>query len=170
MSIYTKTGDMGETSLIGGVRVSKADLRLNAYGSIDEFNSFLGLLRSKLKDADEKQFIEKIQKSLFTIGAILATPSNAKQPNNIEFDDSLIDLTEKQIDRLQKKIPPISEFIVYGYNEISSVCHICRAVLRRAEREIVALNQKEQVNKNILIYINRLSDFLFTFARHLANE
>jgi cob(I)alamin adenosyltransferase len=82
----------------------------------------------------------------------------------------LIDLVEKQIDDLQKKIPQITEFIMYGNNEISSVCHICRAVVRRAEREIVTLNQKEQVNKNILIYINRLSDFLFTFARYLANE
>jgi cob(I)alamin adenosyltransferase len=166
MSIYTKTGDEGKTSLLGGKRVSKSDLRLNAYGTIDELNSFLGLLRAKLENAEYQQLIEKIQKSLFVVGAMLATPSDKK--SDFVIDSNLTAELEQKIDCFQDSLPKINTFIMYGDNEISALCHICRAVARRAEREIILLNEKEPTDKNLMIFMNRLSDFLFIFARKLA--
>ena len=130
MKVYTKTGDKGQTSLLGGKRVSKADKRLEAYGTIDELNSFLGLLRSKLHNTEDENFIFAIQKNLFTVGAILATPTDYKG-KKIEFDPTQIEIVEKKIDQIGATLPPFKEFIVYGDNEVSSVAHICRAVARR---------------------------------------
>ena len=125
MKVYTRTGDKGQTSLLGGKRVSKADKRLEAYGTIDELNSFLGLLRSKLHNTEDENFIFAIQKNLFTVGAILATPTDYKG-KKIEFDPTQIETVEKKIDQIGATLPPFKEFIVYGDNEVSSVAHICR--------------------------------------------
>ncbi|MDR0828579.1 MAG: cob(I)yrinic acid a,c-diamide adenosyltransferase [Prevotellaceae bacterium] len=169
MSIYTKTGDLGETSLFGGKRVLKSSARLNAYGAIDELNSFLGLLRAKLDSENDKNLIFDIQNSLFTVGAILATPAENLQNAPI-FDENLTKKLENYIDELDKTLPKLKNFIVYGENETSAICHICRAVTRRAEREIVKIAENEKINENLLRYINRLSDFLFTFARFLLQK
>ena len=153
MKVYTKTGDKGQTSLLGGKRVSKADKRLEAYGTIDELNSFLGLLRSKLHNTEDENFIFAIQKNLFTVGAILATPTDYKG---------------KKIDQIGATLPPFKEFIVYGDNEVSSVAHICRAVARRAERRIVELSDSEPIDESINIYVNRLSDYLYMLGLRLV--
>ena len=163
MKIYTKTGDKGQTSLLGGKRVSKADKRLEAYGTIDELNSFMGLLRSKIDDETTKTFLHEIQKSLFSVGAILATPPDYKG-KPIEFDTNLIGKLENKIDEISNSIPPFTEFIVYGENEISSIAHICRAIARRAERRIIDLNNEQEVNNNIIMYVNRLSDYLYSLG------
>ena len=160
MKVYTKTGDKGQTSLLGGKRVSKADKRLEAYGTIDELNSFLGLLRSKLHNTEDENFIFAIQKNLFTVGAILATPTDYKG-KKIEFDPT-------QIDQIGATLPPFKEFIVYGDNEVSSVAHICRAVARRAERRIVELSDSEPIDESINIYVNRLSDYLYMLGLRLV--
>ncbi len=167
MKVYTKTGDKGQTSLLGGKRVSKADKRLEAYGTIDELNSFMGLFRSKLTDNEHKEFIYQIQKTLFTVGAILATPKDYKG-KKIELDNSLIEQLENKIDEISATLPPFKEFIVYGENEISSISHICRAIARRAERHIIDLNNDEVIDNNVMVYVNRLSDLLYMFGLKLA--
>ncbi|PID94574.1 MAG: ATP:cob(I)alamin adenosyltransferase [Bacteroidales bacterium] len=167
MKVYTKTGDKGQTSLVGGKRVLKSDRRIEAYGTIDELNSFLGLLRSKLEDEEYKEFIYAIQKSLFTVGAILATPADY-DGKPIVFEQETIANMEQQIDRIGASLPPLREFIVYGSNEVSSIAHVCRAIARRAERQMVELNQVEAVDNNLMVYINRLSDYLFTLGMKLS--
>ena len=168
MKIYTKTGDRGTTSLIGGKRVSKANLRVCAYGSVDELNSILGVLRSKLTDESEKEILFEIQNSLFTVGVLLATPEGTDFPKGFDFKESWLEFLEKNIDEMQKNLPEIKNFIIYGENELSALCHFCRAVARKTEREIVFLHENEKINENLIVYINRLSDFLFTFARYLS--
>lgn len=170
MKIYTKTGDKGTTSLIGGKRVFKSAARLNAYGTIDELNAFLGLLRSKLSSAEGKAVILEIQNSLFTVGALLATPDEKDLPKSVDFNENWTKKLESYIDEADKILPKIENFIVYGENEISALCHVCRSITRRAEREIILTAQNEPVNENLLKYINRLSDFLFTFARFLVQK
>ena len=168
MRIYTKTGDNGETSLIGGKRVSKANLRVCAYGSVDELNSILGVLRAKLTDSSDKAMIFEIQNTLFAVGVLLATPDDAVCPKNFEFKESWLAFLEKNIDEMQKKLPEIKNFVIYGEDEISALCHFCRSVARRVEREIVFLQENEKINENLTKYFNRLSDFLFIFARCLS--
>ena len=168
MKIYTKTGDSGTTSLVGGKRVSKTNLRVCAYGSVDELNSILGVLRAKLTDSNEKAMIFEIQNALFAIGVLLATPSGKSFPKDFEFKENWLDFLEKNIDEMQKKLPEIKNFIIYGENELSALCHFCRSVARRAERDVVFLQENEEIDKNLIKYINRLSDFLFTFARCLS--
>jgi len=167
MKIYTKKGDSGETSLLGGKKVSKADKRLNAYGTIDELNSFLGLLRTKLQSETDKKFVFEVQQSLFVVGAVLAMPTE-EQNKFAEFDASLIEKLEQKMDCIENELPPLKNFVVYGDNEISAICHICRSIARRAEREIVLLHQSDPVEQNIIKYINRLSDWLFVLARKLS--
>ena len=170
MKIYTKTGDSGTTSLIGGKRVSKADLRVCAYGSVDELNSILGVLRAKLTDSSEKAMILEIQNSLFAVGVLLATPSGTEFPKGFEFKESWLEFLEKNIDEMQKKLPEIKNFIIYGEDELSALCHFCRSVARKVEREMIFLHEKEEINENLIKYINRLSDFLFIFARYLLTK
>ena len=168
MKIYTKTGDCGKTSLIGGKRVSKANLRVCAYGSVDELNSILGMLRAKLTDNSEKEMILEIQNTLLVIGTLLATLKDADFPKGFEFKESWTQFLEKNIDEMQKKLPKIKNFIIYGDNELSAICHFCRSVARRTERDMIFLHEKEEIDENLTKYINRLSDFLFTFARCLS--
>ena len=175
MKIYTKTGDKGETSLLGGTRVKKYDLRIEAYGTVDELNSHIGLIRDQKIDKGIFNNLIKIQNDLFTIGAMLATPSDkeklksGKDRLNIpKIDDGEIEFLEKEIDRMNTLLKPMKSFILPGGHTTVSFCHITRCICRRAERITVELNEKETVNKNILIYLNRLSDYLFVLARKLT--
>jgi cob(I)alamin adenosyltransferase len=163
MKIYTKKGDKGSASLLSGTRVSKAHLRLEAYGSIDELNSYLGLLRDAAGAIMDVQLIPKIQSHLFTIGSILANDSSQiKLPGIIEAD--LTEL-EVSIDEMEKELEPLRNFILPGGHIVNSYAHIARCVCRRAERQTVRLNQEVEVEDLILAYLNRLSDWLFVFAR-----
>ena len=172
MKIYTKTGDKGTTSLIGGKRVLKNSDKLNAYGTIDELNSFLGLLRAKTNDENIKAEILDIQNTLFNVGAHLALDENVEKiPEFAQINDDKIKKIEDLIDFFQKNLPKITNFIIYGENELSAICHVCRAICRRAEREIITVNQQYNIDNNIVTYVNRLSDFLFVLARvYTKNE
>ena len=172
MKIYTKTGDKGTTSLIGGKRVLKNSDKLNAYGTIDELNSFLGLLRAKTDEPKIKDTILDIQNTLFAVGAHLALDENVEKiPDFAQIHDEKIEKIENLIDFFQENLPKITNFIIYGENEISAICHVCRAVCRRAEREIITVNQQYTIDTNVITYINRLSDFLFVLARvYTQNE
>ncbi len=167
MKIYTKTGDKGQTSLIGGTRVNKDDVRLNAYGTIDEFNSFIGLLISFLTEDENKVFLFSIQNTLFGVGSNLAldttVPDAAKY--NISFDKKEIVILENEIDRLSENLPPLNSFVVPGGTQEAALCHVCRTICRRAERSIYTLSNSFPVSKEILIYINRLSDYFFVLSR-----
>ena len=172
MKIYTKTGDKGTTSLIGGKRVLKNSDKLNAYGTIDELNSFLGLLRAKTTDENIKTEILDIQNTLFNVGAYLALDENVEKiPEFAQISDEKIKKLEDLIDFFQENLPKITNFIIYGENELPAICHVCRAVCRRAEREIITVNQQYNIDTNITTYINRLSDLLFVLARiYTKNE
>ncbi len=169
MKIYTKTGDLGETSLFGGKRISKSDLKIDCYGTVDELNSHIGLVKD-VCDSEQHAELKKIQEELFTIGAILATPEGKVNTffKNIEQKD--IDTLENLIDSMNQKLSELDAFILPGGHPHVSYCHIARTVCRRAERITVALAQVEEVNKLIVIYLNRLSDYLFVLARKIAND
>jgi cob(I)alamin adenosyltransferase len=164
--VYTKSGDAGETSLVDGSRVSKADLRVAAYGDVDELNSLLGLARVGLTDRQLDDALGKIQNELFVIGADLASPLTIQVPRAGE--DHVVEL-ERLIDLLLEELEPLREFILPGGAQISAVLHLARTVARRAERSVVALAAKEEINQFALIYLNRLSDLLFVMAR-IANK
>jgi cob(I)alamin adenosyltransferase len=175
MKIYTKTGDSGETSLFGGKRVKKYDLRIESYGTIDELNSHIGLLRDQKIDKHTYHTLIKIQNELFSIGAMLATPPekeklksgrNRLQSTIISKDE--ISFLEKEIDKMESTLKPMTNFILPGGHSSVSICHIARCICRRAERITVQLNEEQSVNKDILTYINRLSDYLFVLARKLS--
>jgi cob(I)alamin adenosyltransferase len=170
MKIYTKTGDQGQTSLFGGKRLSKSNARIESYGTVDELNSFLGLIRDQDVNATRKEILITIQEKLFTIGAMLATePGNAKVkiPLLVDADTEFI---EKEIDRMETSLPPLRTFILPGGHPSVSHCHIARAVCRRAERLVILLHEHENVDPQILKYLNRLSDYLFVLSRALAQE
>ncbi len=177
MKIYTKTGDKGSTSLFGGTRVPKNHIRIESYGTIDELNSYLGLLRDQEMGNATKALISGIQEKLFTVGAILATdPKKAelksgKSRLNIPLIDVKdIELLEHEIDAMNEELPPMTHFILPGGHQTVSICHVSRCVCRRAERLAVALNDHEIVPETVLTYLNRLSDFLFVLARKLSKE
>jgi cob(I)alamin adenosyltransferase len=169
MKIYTKTGDTGHTSLLGGKRVSKAHIRINAYGTIDELNSHIGLLRDVEIKAERKLILKEIQDRLFTIGSHLAADDkNRKKIPDLKEEDVL--LLEQEIDRMNLELPGMKHFILPGGHQTVSFAHIARCVCRRAEREVVALHHEEEVEQLIIKYINRLSDYLFVLARKLGKE
>lgn len=170
MKVYTKIGDKGTTSLIGGTRVPKNDVRLESYGAVDELNSFLGLLRSKLQDEEIKSVILDIQNRLFAVGAQLACQigENEQFPEYAQVKTEWIADLERYIDHMDEALPKMTRFIVYGEDELSAVCHVCRAVCRRSERLIISVSQEHIVEEELLKYINRLSDFLFVLARFLS--
>lgn len=170
MKIYTKTGDQGTTSLFGGKRVSKADLRIDTYGTIDELNSYLGLLRDQEVNKKRKDFLVEIQDRLFTIGSILATePGNTKVkiPHLVPAD---IEVLEKEIDVMDAALPPMRFFVLPGGHASVSFCHIARTVCRRAERLVIALNATETIDVLVIQYLNRLSDYLFMLSRMMTQE
>ena len=170
MKIYTKNGDRGKTSLIGGKIVSKHDIRVESYGSIDELNSFLGLVRDYSKEKEINEILFKIQSKLFAIGSILAhveiVKTNSSTKLNINPDDT--SYLESQIDKFEKELPKLEKFIIPGGSKLVSFCHVSRAICRRAERKITKLSKHSEVDKNILTYLNRLSDFLFILARYFS--
>ncbi len=169
MKIYTKTGDTGKTSLFGGGRVAKNNLRVEAYGTIDELNAFVGLLRDIIGVEDYKVFLEKIQNELFVIGSLLASTSDKNNYLPKLSETSIHDI-EKQIDVMETELPALKNFILPGGHVINSYCHIARTVCRRAERNVVALSAKKNTNINsiILTYLNRLSDYFFVLARIMS--
>ncbi|MCX6182742.1 MAG: cob(I)yrinic acid a,c-diamide adenosyltransferase [Bacteroidetes bacterium] len=165
MKIYTKTGDSGETGLYGGTRLSKSDLRLEAYGTLDELNSYLGLIRSLQIASKQQHLIIDIQTELFTIGAHLAAVPDKNSLPLPEFNEALVTELEKAIDEMNNPLPEMKHFVLPGGNLIISHIHVCRAVCRRTERRIVQLNMQGHLHPHILKLLNRLSDYLFILAR-----
>lgn len=177
MKIYTKTGDKGKTSLFGGTRVDKHHIRINAYGTVDELNSWLGLLRDQKMDTHSQEILIATQDKLFTVGAILATdPDKAQLKSGKERLNipkvllSDVELLEKEIDSMNESLPPMTHFILPGGHTTVSYCHITRTVCRRAERMVSLLHENEPVDELVLIYLNRLSDYLFVLARKLSMD
>jgi len=177
MKIYTKTGDNGTTALFGGTRVKKHHIRIESYGTIDELNSWLGLIRDQDIDDGPKLTLVLIQEKLFTVGAILATdPEKAilksgKERLNIpKIGSEDIELLEKEIDTMEETLPPMTHFILPGGHTTVSYCHIARTVCRRAERLASHLHENEPFDERVLSYINRLSDYLFVLARKLSKD
>ncbi|MEX2601623.1 MAG: cob(I)yrinic acid a,c-diamide adenosyltransferase [Balneolaceae bacterium] len=165
MKIYTKTGDTGETSLYGGTRVPKNELRIEAYGTVDELNSLLGHCLSHSPADRICGILNAIQQQLFRVGADLATPEDAKA--RIErVDESVILELESHIDELQEQLPPLKHFILPGGSTTGATIHLARTVCRRAERIVVSCHSREPVNPMIITYLNRLSDLLFVMARY----
>ena len=162
MAIYTRTGDKGKTSLMSGQRVSKADLRVEAYGTIDELNSAIGVvLSSKYLVLSIKKELIKIQNDLLEIGSLLANP----QGEALRSLQKRVKEFEEFIDKMTEQMPPLKNFILPGGGKAGAFLHLARAISRRAERRIVELNNKQKIDNNIIIYVNRLSDLLFTMSR-----
>lgn len=177
MKIYTKTGDEGKTSLFGGTRVKKNNLRINAYGTVDELNSYIGLIRDQLEDKNLIQELIRIQSKLFTLGAMLATPPDKEKLKNgsdrlkiQKIEEQEIGFLETKMDLMNESLEAMTHFILPGGHSVVSFCHIARCVCRRAERIVVELADKEAVDQHILIYLNRLSDYLFVLARKLSKD
>jgi cob(I)alamin adenosyltransferase len=168
MKIYTKTGDKGQTSLFGGKRVPKHDLRIECYGTVDELNSYIGLIRDQDIDGNSMKILIEIQDRLFTIGSILATePGNTKVKVPQVNNDDII-LLEKEIDKMNETLPEMRSFVLPGGHTTVSYCHIARCVCRRAERIASHLSELEEVNNIVLVYLNRLSDYLFVLSRKIT--
>ncbi|NDV46342.1 cob(I)yrinic acid a,c-diamide adenosyltransferase [Paludibacter sp. 221] len=172
MKVYTKTGDKGQTSLIGGTRINKNDVRLEAYGTIDELNSFVGLLVSEVTEEEHKKFLLSIQNSLFDMGSCLAldTTKPETEKYGISFDKTEISKIESEIDRLSENLPPLKSFVIPGGTKAAALAHVCRTVSRRAERCIYTMSEHYQVESEILIYVNRLSDYFFVLSRCFNKE
>jgi cob(I)alamin adenosyltransferase len=170
--IYTKTGDAGKTSLIGGTKVFKSNIRIEAYGTIDELNSFTGLLGDHLQDIHTKKILREIQDRLFTIGSSLACDPDKEPKMKIpDLREEDISLLEKEIDSMEEKLEPLKSFILPGGHVTVSTAHIARCICRRAERICVNLKEIDQsdVEPLILKYLNRLSDYFFVLARYAAH-
>jgi cob(I)alamin adenosyltransferase len=167
--IYTKTGDKGQTSLWGGARVPKHHIRIEAYGTVDELNSYIGVVRDHLLDPELRSALKTIQDRLFTLGSILATdPEKVGKIQTPDLLDTDIAQLETWIDEMEMKLPELKNFILPGGHPAVSFCHVARCVCRRAERLSVALNENEAVNELVLQYLNRLSDYLFVLSRKIG--
>ncbi|HTN05801.1 cob(I)yrinic acid a,c-diamide adenosyltransferase [Agriterribacter sp.] len=169
--IYTKTGDKGTTSLIGGTKVPKSHTRIEAYGTVDELNSHIGLCKDMLTDKQSRKALQHIQGQLFSIGAALACdPAKETKMHIPDIQESDISFMEQEIDRMDAVLPPLKNFILPGGNSTVSFLHIARCVCRRAERCCVRLEaENEKLAPLILIYLNRLSDYLFVLARYAGH-
>jgi cob(I)alamin adenosyltransferase len=175
MKVYTKTGDTGTTALFGGTRVSKHHIRIESYGTVDELNSHIGLIRDQEINSHYKDVLIEIQDRLFTVGAILATPpeketlkSGEKRLQNLGIKESDIEFLEQEIDKMEESLPQMTHFVLPGGHTTVSYCHIARCVCRRAERLAVHLNDIEPTDELVIKYLNRLSDYLFVLARKLS--
>lgn len=170
LKIYTKTGDKGTTSLIGGTKVLKSDLRIEAYGTVDELNSYIGLCRDVLADDNSPKVLQKVQDRLFTIGSSLACDPEKEPKMKIpDLREEDIVMLENEIDRMDSQLPEMKNFILPGGHATVSHLHIARCVCRRAERCCVRLLESEKENSLIIKYLNRLSDYLFILARYTAH-
>ncbi|QNL48684.1 cob(I)yrinic acid a,c-diamide adenosyltransferase [Olivibacter sp. SDN3] len=170
MKIYTKTGDKGQTSLIGGTRVSKYHERVGAYGTLDELNSYIGLIRSYDIDLRSKEELIAIQQLLFAISALLAADPEKSKMKLYTILDSDIEYLEKAVDFMDKQLKPLKNFILPGGNIVVSHIHIARCICRRAERLVVRVAENSNVQELIIVYLNRLSDYLFVLARKVAQD
>jgi cob(I)alamin adenosyltransferase len=175
MKVYTKTGDTGTTALFGGTRVPKHHIRIESYGTVDELNSHIGLIRDQKINSHYKDVLIEVQDRLFTVGAILATPpeketlkNGEKRLQNLGILEADIDYLEKEIDEMEDNLPPMTHFVLPGGHTTVSYCHIARCVCRRAERLAVHLNDIEPTDELVIKYLNRLSDYLFVLARKLT--
>ncbi|MGB9125345.1 MAG: cob(I)yrinic acid a,c-diamide adenosyltransferase [Nitrosotalea sp.] len=163
MKIYTKTGDDGTTGLIGNKRVKKSNPRIAAYGMVDELNASIGIILSSKPGKDIHDLLTKIQNDLFVVGADLANPNLNNKLNRITSE--MVLFLEKEIDKLEEKLSPITFFILPGGNLVASQVHLARAICRRAEVNVVNLSEVDKINNECLVYLNRLSDLLFVIAR-----
>ncbi|RVT98037.1 cob(I)yrinic acid a,c-diamide adenosyltransferase [Mucilaginibacter limnophilus] len=170
MKIYTKTGDKGYTSLIGGTRVPKYHLRIESYGTVDELNSYIGLIRDQPEAAAYRDILKHIQDRLFTIGASLAADPEKSKMVIPDLHTADIELLESEMDAMNSYLPELKHFILPGGSTAISYCHVARCVCRRAERIVVHLAEESMVDEKVIIYLNRLSDYLFMLARKLAAD
>ena len=170
MKIYTKKGDEGKTGLIGGTRVSKDDLKIEAYGTVDELNAYIGLLRDALENKEHSDQLLEIQDRLFTAGSILAVGDSGTKMNLPSIIENDIIQLEQWIDAMDKHLPMMKSFVLPGGHQTVSICHVSRTVCRRAERRVVTLSQHTTIDALLLRYFNRLSDYLFTLGRSIALE
>ena len=169
--IYTKTGDKGGTSLIGGVRVPKNHIRIESYGTVDELNSYIGMVNDLSNNAQISDWLREIQDRLFTVGAVLATnPDKEVKMKLPDIHEQDVSWLEERIDEMNAVLPEMRSFILPGGNLASSTCHVARCVCRRAERICVAMQEQQEVIPPIVIqYLNRLSDYLFVLARYIGH-
>jgi cob(I)alamin adenosyltransferase len=176
--IYTKTGDDGKTALVGGQRVSKGDVKIEAYGTVDELNAHLGFIRSEASGSlteneialETRDVFLQIQNILFNIGAILASPVDQPYEGRPQVSDEQIQFLEERMDAYQEILAPLTSFVLPGSGRLNSMAHVARTVCRRVERILVRLAEQEAVDENVLKYLNRLSDFLFVYARWVSKH
>ena len=168
--IYTKGGDKGETSLLGGTRVPKSHDRVEAYGNLDELNSFIGLIRDQALNPRIRQILIHVQENLFIAEALIARDPDIETPSLSTLQDAEITFLEREIDSMNEELSPLKNFILPGGHPTVSHCHIARTVCRRAERSVVRLNQTSPVEHIIIRYLNRLSDYLFVLARKVGKD
>lgn len=167
MKIYTKTGDAGETGLFGGARVSKASLRVDAYGQVDELNSAIGWARVQVPSPDVDSLLNRIQNELFEVGAELGSTAESKKKSAIpSIEEGHVQALEQAIDQYEQGPPPLTTFVLPGGSETAARFHLARCICRRAERALVALGAEDELRGELLRYLNRLSDLLFVLARH----
>ncbi len=177
MKVYTKTGDSGTTALFGGTRVPKDHIRIESYGTVDELNSYIGLIRDQEMNQHYKDILIEVQDRLFTVGAILATPPEKEvlangelRLKNLGIIESDIELLETEIDAMEDSLPQMTHFVLPGGHTTVSYCHLARCVCRRAERLAVHLTHEEPIDVMAVKYLNRLSDYLFVLARKLSSD
>jgi cob(I)alamin adenosyltransferase len=164
--VYTKTGDQGVTSLVGGKRVAKTDQRIESYGTVDELNAFVGLLMTEVKEQEDLDFLRFIQHKLFTAGSYLATDSECTELRvESKITPESILRIEREIDRIDSELPRMKAFILPGGGRSAALAHVCRTVCRRSERQIYRLHETANIEAPVLIFINRLSDYFFVLAR-----
>jgi len=169
MRVYTKTGDDGTSGLIGGTRVAKYDLRLESYGTVDELNSWIGLIRTQPIDSETRALLLSVQNNLFVIGARLATDlSKTDLSGRLPLKEEDITRLEKEMDRILDLLPPMEHFVLPGGSNTVSYCHLARTVCRRAERRVCGLSQEVEIPPELIRYLNRLSDYLFVLSRKIA--
>lgn len=170
MRIYTKTGDQGETSLVYGTRVRKDALRIESYGTVDELNSYIGLVRDQEVNVSRKEILKEIQDRLFTIGATIATEPDKDRKKIPDLFESDVAFLEQEMDKMDTELPELRYFVLPGGHQSVSFCHLARTVCRRAERLCVSLAQDEPVDGLVIKYLNRLSDYLFVLSRKMCQE